>query len=429
MIQKLRAGELSRDDMMTAQHTSVFDAFALADRQPGAGEALRRLVACVRASHETLSLEPVVREFGRRPGNTQLGGLSALALRQGECRRPPEDWAPTTHNARRRFGSLARWLLTTYDVPRFLDTAWFAGQRLEARAQQQWFVDVGLGRNIRRSAHLPVVLTKRMAHLLMHGGETVAVSVAMRRAQVLGMGGSEALARAVTRSRLGGSFEHEEFWVSVVKFLVYSPSVAPDDVEPIVEYVYEQKYAPQRVADAEGFVEEGPPMHPGFSMRTRKAGPLIREVSVWRRERERRRSHYAEEWEPCGLKGLDVVEHADGRWVRWRVRELLSVTALRTEGKRMRHCVGTHHGYASACRSGSQSIWSLDATDSTGKRVSGMTIALRNGDRTITEAMGKGNVNLAGLETDDPRRTWLGLCRAIMERWAVPQGITSARPA
>ena len=74
------------------------------------------------------------------------------------------EWRPDSHNGRKQFGSLARHLLANYDVPAFMDIAWFFGEEDEARQQQGWFVHVGTGGNIRK-ADVPLTLTKKMAHL------------------------------------------------------------------------------------------------------------------------------------------------------------------------------------------------------------------------------------------------------------------------
>jgi hypothetical protein len=210
-----------------------------------------------------------------------------------------------------------------------------------------------------------------------------------------------------------------------VKFLAYSPAVSPSDAHTVVEYIHARKYAPQRVADVDGFATDGPPLQPTFSMRTRKARALLRKARRWRRRQQRDRWMHAEEWEPSGLRGLEVAQHVDGERITWRMRELLSRAGLLEEGKRMGHCVGTNPDYIRSCKYGTRSIWSLQGADSDGKCVHAMTIALNNRTRVVREARGRRNAALKEVASDDPRRLSLRRCHDVIDRWAAGQGISS----
>ena len=126
---------------------------------------LRLLLHCQRTSR-LLTADPAIAHFGPSPANTYPAGLLALARRHREWLSPPESWKPDSHSARRQFGTLARCLLARYDVPAFMDAAWFTGDRERARQHQEWFIHIGAGRNI-RTASVPLHLTKRAAHLFL----------------------------------------------------------------------------------------------------------------------------------------------------------------------------------------------------------------------------------------------------------------------
>jgi hypothetical protein len=77
--------------------------------------------------------------------------LVALSAHHRDWVRPLEDWEPDTHNANRQFRSLLRHLIATYDVPSFMDAAWFEGLTPGGVRQQGWYKLIGRGRNRSRS--------------------------------------------------------------------------------------------------------------------------------------------------------------------------------------------------------------------------------------------------------------------------------------
>ena len=420
-LRRIFEGEFSRDDMPTPLLAAIHDGFGQTDACPGARAALYEILRQVEKHSDIMSLETVVARFGDDPGNTYIDALVALALRHSEWTGAATDWKPDSHNSGRQFGSLARHLLIAYDVPAFMDTAWFQGRTPEARLRQDWFVGVGTGTNIRKVESLPIELTKRMAHLLMQAPRTFTIDQALRWTQVVGMGGSEALADAVMATRLGASFENEEFWVSVVKFLVYNPMLDPSYAEAIVSYIHQQKYEPEQVVGEDGEVTYGDPPHPGFSMRTRKVDALVAAVDEWRGERERELRVGAQSWDGSGIDPYEEDETDEYGRTRWTIRELTTMRTLQTEGKAMRHCVAT---YARSCRGGGQSVWSLQAQNDEGVVRRVMTIAVKNTSRMVTQARGKSNAHPLGGHRSAWHRTRLREGYKVMRRWAAEAGIT-----
>ena len=218
-------------------------------------------------------LDPVIPAFGAHPHNNFIDGVAALA-------RHSEDWVPPSHNPRKQFHHLACHLLARDDVPTFMDAAFFTSQMPEAGLHQAWFKYIGSGKNI-RTADLPVALNKKSAHCFLAAPADLSIAHALRWGQVLGQGGSPALARAVIGTRLGQSFENEDFWSTAILFFVNNPMLDPAHVGPIVDFIYDQKYVPQQIVLPGGGVEQRPPAQPNFSMKSRSIPKLLRQVDEW----------------------------------------------------------------------------------------------------------------------------------------------------
>lgn len=82
-----------------------------------------------------------------------------------------------------------------------MDSVWFMDDSQSAR-RQIWFAHIGAGLNI-RTADLPLLLTKRMAHVFPQAPSHYLADEALRWAQVLGQGGDTDLADAINATRLG----------------------------------------------------------------------------------------------------------------------------------------------------------------------------------------------------------------------------------
>ena len=105
----------------------------------------------------------------------------------------------------------------------FADGAWRQKDPAGSQRQQAWFMHVAQGGNI-RAMDTEIALTKRMAHLIFAVPDVESVSMGLRWAQFLGMGGSRNLVLAVVRSRLRDFMEDEPFWATVVLFLANQPN-------------------------------------------------------------------------------------------------------------------------------------------------------------------------------------------------------------
>ncbi len=326
-----------------------------------------------------------------------MHGLLALAHHHHRWLRPLEEWQcePCIDGHPRpsdQFGSLLRHLLARYHVPNFMDIAFFEGGDERGLQLQEWFIHVANGGNI-RDFDAPIELTKRMAHLLlsMPGQYRDNIERSMRRAQVMGMGGDAQLVETILRTRIGRNFDDDTFWSTVVLFLANNAMMDPGCVGPLIDYVYNMKFAPRRIVRAEGGVEEAPPPHPDFTMKGRSAIKLLRQVDAWHGHLNREDNVLFQSWQPCGLRPYEMEEKTDELGsVRWTVQELLSSWELAAEGRAMSHCVVS---YSNQCADGKTSIWSI-AMQKQGQeqRENALTVAVDIKNRTITQARGRHNM-------------------------------------
>lgn len=333
---------------------------------------------------------------GRRGYTSLLAGLVAVAYHHRRWLRPVEDWScePSVNGNPRaidQFSSLVRHLLARYDVPFFLDSAFFEGQDAEALEQQEWFLHLANGGSA-RALDTPIELTRRMAHLFMtvptHNRARILRN--MRWAQVIGLGGDTVLAKTILSTRLGRNFEDDAFWSTVVLFLVNNAMMEPERVGPLVDYIHNMKYAPRRVVREEGGVEEGPPPHSNFTMKGRSAAKLLRQVEAWHGHLAREQDVVFQSWPPCGLRPYELSETHDTIGpVRWTVQELKSSWELAAEGRALNHCVVS---YSDQCADGKTSIWSITAQkEGADEREGVLTVAVDVRSRAVTQARGRYN--------------------------------------
>lgn len=389
---------------------------------------------------DLFGMEPAIARFGQRPGNTFIDGLGALARHHSDWLQPVEAWQPASHNPRKQFSSLGRHLLAQYEVPTFMDAAWFQEGAPQAADQQGWFKHLGAGHNI-RTAEVPVRLSKMMAHHFLLAPDDLTIDHALRWGQVVGQGGCEALARAVIVTRLGNSFESEDFWASVILFLVNNPMLDPACVGPIVDFIHNQKYEPREIVLPGGAIERTAPPQPNFSMKSRSVAKLLRQMEEWHEELAReifdegdnsagkKGRQRLTQWERSGVGEFNLTEEhkSRGEKLHWSIKELMSNRDLVAEGRDMHHCVAS---YAKNCRRGNTSIWSLQVTDGQRQRHAVLTVALDVHTRTITQVRGKYNMSISGKARDKNQqklnnayRRYLERGHIMMRRWMEREGL------
>lgn len=411
-------GHIQPSDLQQPQFAAIGRALKSLAHRTHAFRAAQRLLIHVCRTTELLSAAPVVAEYGVQAGNSFVEALIALAVHGSAWVREPEDWQPRTHNVRRQFASLARHLFAKWSVPAFMDSVWFRGYGDVAFERQRWFIHVGQGQSIRTAA-LPLPFTKRMAHHFMLAPADLSVEGALRWGQILALGGGERLARAVITTRLSNSFEAEDFWSTVLEWLVAHPMLDPTHVGPIVDFLQHQKFVPQHrirfvpQPGAPGAADDGPalPPQPHLTMKGRTPDSLLKQVAAWHQKLSKTEQPAAEWW-PSGIKAFEFIEGTSADSLKvWTITELLSTKALFAEGRAMKHCVAS---YARSCAAGACSIWTLEVETSEEPRRRVLTVEVNNRTRVICQARGKCNV-MPGEKH-----------RGILRRWAGQNGLQVA---
>jgi len=411
VIERIFNGELQEDHCTQLHLKAICRAFKSVRESQRTRFAFHDLLHHVSGCSDLVSGQPVISQYGCQVGNTFVDGLLALAHHSRSWIRPVGDWKPRTRNARRQFSSLARHLFAAWPVPAFVDSAWFLGNGAEAVRQQEWFLHIGMGQNI-RTADLPLPYTKRMAHHFMQAPADFTVQSALRWGQIHGLGGNARLVWAIIGTRLGSSFEHDDFWTTVLQFFIANPMLDLAHAGPIIDYIHQQRFTSQDVFVAAGVVERRGPPQPNFTMKGRTPASLLRQVEAWHRTLTKTQQPQAQ-WPRSGIDNFEFVEGTErGDNLKiWTITELLSTKALAAEGVAMKHCVAT---YAHSCASGARSIWTLEVETFEG-RSKILTVEVQNGARLICQARGKCNILPGGKD------------RGILRRWAEQAGLSLAK--
>lgn len=372
-------------------------------------EAFHRLFLHVRARSCLLDSRGGA---GRPPGHdaeVMIAALLALAERSAQWRRPVEDWRPRdaeeVFSRARQFRSLAGHLLAKYPLPGFFTSVW---HRRDERLKD-WYVHLGGGGSV-RSLDLPLPYTRLMAHHFLLARDHFSVEQALRWGQVRGLGGSMPLADAVAGTRLGSSFDCEDFWLTVLHFFVNHPELDPALVRPIVDHLHEERF--ERVWRFDESLSEITlgPAQPRLAMKGRTPRSILRQMADQLGFRPHKASLGGGEWGAMTIAGFEYAERASGSHGArvWAIRELLSRRELRALGRVLRNCVGR---YASLCRTGRSAIFALNLQDQLGTRPV-LAIEVEPTRRRIVQA--KGFLNKA------PRPK----LRRILELWAGDRGLT-----
>lgn len=349
LLEDICFGRLRSEDIDRRDWQSVASIVEFIAKAPESRAALLPFLQHVHSVADLLLETVEIRDFD----TPYVLALCRLNERRHQWRRSFETWRPPTHNTWRQFMSLVRHLLADYPVPAFMDWVWFEGDH-DGEQHRDWYVHIGSGNNI-RTAKTPVPLTKLMAHHMMLAPDDWTVEHAIRWGQVHALGGDRLLAEAVISSRLGRTFANEEFWLSLVRFLIDHPMFDRQQVGPLVDYLRHQKFSRPEEIDEAGRVRVLPPRRPRLSMRGRTPERLMHEIEQWHGVLGRARRMADGTFPPSGIKPLELSAGRAGENT-WRISELLTVADLHEEGLALHHCAAT---YDSSCTSGRCSLWSM----------------------------------------------------------------------
>ncbi len=407
----MRPDAQRRNSAKAAIDHVMHEALMAAGADSGTREAFEHLLHHVQVRTSLLRLPTLGGRMETRGIQQIIAGLLAIASHRTDWLRSVETWAPIDANPHPQFASLAMHLFAKYPVPKFMTSVWLRGQDAESVKQQNWYKHIGLGRNI-RTADLPLPYTKRMAHIVLQAPDHFTVEMALRWGQVRGLGGSEVLASAVVATRLGRSFEHENFWQTVLHFFVNEPMLDPSHVGLIVDYLNDQRFVPQGMLIEEGELGQDPPQ-PNLTMKGRTRRSLLRHVEEWHKQLRQRPKVMPIHWNRCDIGEFHYVEkeRRDQELPRtWTIRELLSSGELYREGVAMQHCVVS---YVRTCARRASSIWSM-RIENTLRRDRVLTIEVDMKRRMICQARRRRNASPNGRS------------REILDRWARQERLTIA---
>lgn len=316
---------------------------------------------------------------------TYIPGIAALANHHESWLRSVETWKVKKYNRGRQFSELARHLLAAYEVPLFMDSVWCDGNV----THQNWFKHIGTGQNIRTASDMPIPLTKKMAHHFLKAPRHYTIEEALRWGQVHALGGDKYLADALRGTRLTETFSNDDFWINVIRFFIANPMLDVSHVNPIIDYIWHQKYENRRVFIERGVAREIGPAQPNFSMRRRTPETLLRHVEAWHGELGRVSKSRELEWHGSEIGEFHLLEGSEAarNMKFWSIRELLSSDELIDESRVLRHCVST---YARSCHTGRSSIWSMEIEDENGRRKI-LTIEVAPREKVIRQVRGRRN--------------------------------------
>jgi hypothetical protein len=351
--------------------------------------ALLRLAGVCRDTQRRV--DRLVRALHRlAPGLADVDGLPwFVLLARQHWVRAPGDWQPPGGSARRQRDAFAQHLLTRYPVPVFLMRALDVEPLAIARVpvEDEWAVGLlarlGQGvsaRSLVGTPLLPVPLTRRMVHDFLSATADTEPVAALRSAQVLGLGGSRALARAVLRTRLGRLHgpdrqTGEPFWHQVLTWVCAREALHGVDAAALEE-LFAWVEAHHRRALAKGA---------SWSLKGRTADSALRDASEWAAQRRRVRG---DAFPASGLLAL--------REAPWSVVEIDTDALLVEEGRAMSHCA---HAYRNLIRKGKASLWSLQRD---GRRRATVEVALGAG--RVVQAKGARNEACSVEELEVVRR-------------------------
>ena len=392
MSKTFRARARARIDL------AIGHSFIELSRRPFARLAFANLLVQVRTNSSLL-----------RPthdGSQQLLALEALrnmARHHEHYLRWPSTWAGGEASVYTLVHSLASHLFGRYPIPRLFGQVWFGGTSPEERTARRWFIEYASGRRFRDIPGLPMKMTRKMERILLHSPHHLPLRAAMRRAEILALGGEPALVDTILATSLAHDLEHGDFWREAMQFFIrYFDELGPEQVKSLVELFYAIRIRPTEIGTADGLTLTRP-VDPNFSLAGRTPNSVL---TLWA---EGKQSFFlisgeGIQWPSAKLPGM-FWHAADGEW---RMFELLCSGALSFEGRAMHNCVG---GYSPQCVSGDTSIWSLRRRNRQGAYVSRCTIHVRPSSKSIVQIRGRSNSRVV-------------LHRSMIEEWAAQAGLT-----
>jgi hypothetical protein len=357
-------------------------AFAQLAPDPSTLERFQEMLVCARKRAPRLFEAPVC--DGRHLGVDALVNLSRF---RSAHIRSADYWAGTSSSWRPAVSSLAHHLICDYKVPVFLASAWHATDAT-AEKKRCWFVAHSRGASF-RSLDLPVVMTRKMEHILLASQDHLPIEHAIRRAELLALGAPTEFVKAIMSTRLATDLRHSEFWRTVWMFLIANAGdLDPMQIAPMIDYIQAVRH--DRTQD--GMIEFGS-SQPAFSVKGRTVQSMLRLMQEWHRSLGAASASLS--WARSPFEPLLFEEPSrDGPEPprRWQMMELMNSAQLRREGAALHHCVAS---YADRCCRGNSSIWSLRFWQA--ERINHvLTVEVDPRRRAVIQARGRANRAASG---------------------------------
>jgi hypothetical protein len=260
------------------------------------------------------------------------------------------EWKNTEIDAEHQVRALIRHCFATYEVPLFMERAFFS----EHRIHLLWYVQLGRGNSVKGLSQFPVEFTHKMAHIFRNAPEGLGVGRAIRYAQAMGYGASKDTALALCNTFLGQFLnENEAFWSEVIRFFAKEDKLIAREMCLMLDYLAE---------------------HPTTRLKGTTYRRLFKQSRAWKKQRDLLTQSGAD-WQGSGIRPLQHETELDGCPVTYQTLELQHVAALYEEGDIMQHCVAE---YEAECKSGESAIFSLQRKGQHGetKRLATVEVAL-----------------------------------------------------
>ncbi len=347
-----------------------------------ANQPFWRLITQVRSSSHLLSSE-----FSRHQSMRDIVlGCARMAQRWKRWRKLPETWTAPDTRPFLQVASLVSHLFDDYPVPRFMVPVWCCPHSRSWNIQM--YLHLAEGRSIRQfklPLPFPQRMTRHAANWFLQAPDDISPIMAFRWAQVRALGGDRRMANVLTNSTtLMFPTEHDEFWGSVIQFLVRHQPICATEMDDIVRFIDQQKFHPAELTWGRGGGQD--PLQPNFTLKGRSLMSLRRHMTNWRMDFIGKFpviDHSAKCWTPTNI-GKFQFDAGDSTWT---IEELLNDKALLIEGRIMQHCVAS---YIHRCARRNTSIWSMKIQQGE-RRVRALTIEVLPHTRTICQAKGRKN--------------------------------------
>lgn len=301
--------------------------------------------------------------------------VANLARRANDHTRAPEDWAGATGHPTYVVDDLARHLFARFReiaIPRFLASVWSGDATYDSR--RTCYVAYVRGTPFRQLP-MPIALTRRIEHIFLQTPDHVAFDLALRRAEVLGLGGSPALADAIAGTKLLEHFDDPDRWRIALAWLVRNErDVVLSQVSPLVDFLLANR----------------------IELRGRTWPSAMRLVSEWHRELAYAKFVTASTWPRSRWNGFTLgvpPSTKEPQPREWTIEELIDQDALRRESREMRHCVAS---YGASCLRRSSAIFSLRQRVGDAPAISVLTIEVKPATATIVQVRGRANALPSG---------------------------------